>query len=60
MGALIFPGILNIDPDNPSLGIIGGLAAVLLAAFHSHIFHSHIILIIFGSILAVMILKIMV
>ncbi|MGA8944269.1 MAG: AzlD domain-containing protein [Thermoactinomyces sp.] len=54
LGALIFPGILTVDPDHPSLGIIGGLAAILLAYFHSHI-----ILIIFGSISAVMLTKIL-
>lgn len=54
LGALIFPGILKVDPANPSLGMIGGLAAVLLATFRSHI-----IVIIFGSIATVMMFKIM-
>src|SRR5699024_878184 len=31
LGALIFPGILLVQPDRPHIGIIGGLAAILLA-----------------------------
>ncbi|ELK47630.1 AzlD domain-containing protein [Halobacillus sp. ACCC02827] len=31
LGALIFPGILRVKPDAPQVGIIAGLAAVLLA-----------------------------
>jgi|SRR5690625_560011 len=31
LGALIFPGILLVKENEPHIGIIGGLAAVLLA-----------------------------
>lgn len=52
LGALIFPGILSVDAENPSFGLIGGLVAVLLAFFRCHI-----LLVIFGSIATVMVLK---
>jgi branched-subunit amino acid transport protein len=31
LGALIFPGILTVDPSRPWVGIVGGIAAVLTA-----------------------------
>lgn len=31
LGALIFPGILNVKPDQPHIGLIGGAVAVVLA-----------------------------
>jgi branched-subunit amino acid transport protein len=31
MAALIFPGILTVDPDRLYIGIVGGLVALLLA-----------------------------
>jgi len=37
LGALIFPGILNVIADQPHIGIIGGLAAILLSLFRFHI-----------------------
>ncbi|SEM67338.1 AzlD domain-containing protein [Lihuaxuella thermophila] len=31
LGALIFPGILTIDPSNPWIGVTGGIVACVLA-----------------------------
>ena len=31
MTALIFPGVLTVDTERPEIGIVGGLAAALLA-----------------------------
>jgi branched-subunit amino acid transport protein len=31
MAALIFPGILTVDPERPDIGIVGGAAAGILA-----------------------------
>ncbi len=31
MAALIFPGVLTINPDRPEIGIVGGLVATILA-----------------------------
>lgn len=31
LGALIFPGILTVKPDQPFIGIIGGIVAIILA-----------------------------
>lgn len=31
LGALIFPGILSVIPDQPHIGLIGGIVAVLLS-----------------------------
>lgn len=37
LGALIFPGVLWVDPDQPLLGLLGGLAALLLSWLNLHI-----------------------
>ncbi|MBU5595364.1 AzlD domain-containing protein [Amphibacillus sp. MSJ-3] len=37
LGALIFPGILNVIPDQPQIGFFGGLIAIVLALFRFHI-----------------------
>ena len=37
LGALIFPGILEVAPERPEVGLAGGLAAALLAWFELHI-----------------------
>ncbi|TGB05327.1 AzlD domain-containing protein [Halobacillus salinus] len=37
LGALIVPGILNVKPDAPQIGIIAGLVGVLLAWLNVHI-----------------------
>jgi len=31
LGALIFPGIITVIPEQPHIGIIGGIVAVLLS-----------------------------
>src|SRR5699024_7759549 len=31
LGALIFPGILSVNPDQPYIGLMGGLGSVTLA-----------------------------
>lgn len=31
LGALIFPGILTVKPDEPHIGLIGGIIAVALS-----------------------------
>ena len=37
LGALIFPGILKVAPEQPALGWMGGLTAVLLAILNIHL-----------------------
>lgn len=37
LGALIFPGVLLVDADQPLLGIVGGAAAFLLAMLELHV-----------------------
>ena len=49
LGALIFPGVLLVDSNHPLLGIIGGLVAVSLS-----LVNAHIVLIMMGSIVAVL------
>ncbi|ABR47423.1 branched-chain amino acid transport [Alkaliphilus metalliredigens QYMF] len=53
LGALIFPGVLSVDPQVPLLGLIGGIMAAILAYFKLHILY-----VILGSIFSVMLLKI--
>jgi len=31
LGALIFPGILTVKPDEPGIGLLGGIVAIILA-----------------------------
>lgn len=31
LGALIFPGILSVKEDDPKIGLLGGLVAIILA-----------------------------
>jgi len=45
LGALIFPGILSVD-SNLWFGVIGGLAAVLIA-----LANAHLIIVVLGSVL---------
>src|SRR5690625_2597050 len=33
LGALIFPGILSVYPDQPKIGIFGGIIAIILSLF---------------------------
>jgi len=37
LAALIFPGVLTVDQDEPLVGVIAGLFAALLAFFNLHI-----------------------
>ncbi|GGJ87981.1 hypothetical protein GCM10007063_08060 [Lentibacillus kapialis] len=48
LGALIFPGILSIIPDQPLVGVIGGIVAVALAYLGLNV-----ILVVIGAILTV-------
>ncbi|SET27380.1 Branched-chain amino acid transport protein [Natronincola peptidivorans] len=52
LGALIFPGILTVEANLPIVGLLGGLAAILLASLKLQIIY-----IVFGSIGTVMLLK---
>jgi|SRR5690625_892332 len=51
LGALIFPGIMSVQAGQPHIGIIGGLVAIVLAAFGLNI-----ILVIIGAIFTVFLL----
>lgn len=48
LGALIFPGILAVKPDQPHIGLIGGLVAVALAYLGLNV-----ILVVIGAIITV-------
>lgn len=37
LGALIFPGLLTVIPEQPCIGFVGGLTAVALALFRLNI-----------------------
>jgi branched-subunit amino acid transport protein len=37
LGALIFPGIMGVVPQEPAVGLLGGLAAAVLAFFRLHL-----------------------
>ncbi|MDC3413563.1 AzlD domain-containing protein [Aquibacillus sp. 3ASR75-11] len=39
LGALIFPGIMNVIPDKPYVGLIGGIVAIILAYFGLHVIY---------------------
>lgn len=52
LGALIFPGILTVAPDQPLVGVFGGVVAIILSLYNLAIGY-----IILGSILAVLIVK---
>lgn len=51
LGALIFPGIMNVKPDAPQIGIIAGMIAILLAWLNVHV-----IGVVFGAIVSVFLL----
>jgi len=53
LGALIFPGILSVNPDQPYVGLIGGLVAILLA-----LIGLNVILVVVGAIGAVFFLSV--
>ncbi|SFS98627.1 AzlD domain-containing protein [Marininema halotolerans] len=52
LGALIFPGILSVEKEEPLIGFMGGIVAVGLAYFRFHI-----IIVVLGAILTVFMLK---
>ena len=52
LGALIFPGVLLVEKDQPVLGLIGGATAFLLA-----LLNLHITLIMAGSVAAVLLIQ---
>ncbi|MBS1250887.1 MAG: hypothetical protein MAG431_02486 [Chloroflexi bacterium] len=52
LGALIFPGVLLVDEDQPLVGVVGGLVAGLLAYFRVHIIY-----IMTAAILAVLVMQ---
>ncbi|QKY68489.1 AzlD domain-containing protein [Lentibacillus sp. CBA3610] len=51
LGALIFPGVLSVIPDQPLIGLLGGAVAVVLAYFGLNV-----ILVVIGAILTVFLL----
>lgn len=51
LGALIFPGILSVIPEEPMVGIIGGIVAIILAYFGLNV-----VLVVLGAILTVFLL----
>lgn len=51
LGALIFPGIMTVKPDEPHIGIIGGFVAIILTTFGLNI-----ILVVAGAIITVFLL----
>ncbi|WP_430787875.1 AzlD domain-containing protein [Virgibacillus flavescens] len=53
LGALIFPGILSIRSEQPHVGIIGGLVAIVLAYVGLNV-----IFVVIGAIAAVFVLSI--
>ncbi len=53
LGALIFPGVILVEKDQPLLGLAGGLTALILA-----VLNLHITLVMAGAITMVIILQI--
>lgn len=51
LGALVFPGILSVIPEEPVIGIIGGIVAAILAYFGLNV-----VLVVVGAILTVFLL----
>jgi|SRR5690625_4378081 len=52
LGALIFPGILSVKPEQPLIGFVGGVIAILLAYIGLNV-----ILVVIGAIATVYILS---
>lgn len=48
LGALIFPGILTVKPDQPHIGLIGGIVAIGLAYIGLNV-----IIVVIGAIITV-------
>lgn len=53
LGALIFPGILAVKPDQPHIGLIGGIVAIALAYLGLNV-----ILVVIGAIATVFLVSI--
>lgn len=53
LGALIFPGILTVIPEEPVIGLIGGAVAIILACFGLNV-----VLVVLGAVLTVFLLTI--
>ena len=53
LGALIFPGVILVEKDQPLLGLAGGLTAFILAFLNLHL-----ILVMAGTITVVIILQV--
>ncbi len=51
LGALIFPGIFTVIPEEPLIGILGGAVAIILAYFGLNV-----VLVVLGAILTVFLL----
>ncbi|MEQ6376880.1 AzlD domain-containing protein [Bacillaceae bacterium S4-13-56] len=54
LGALIFPGILEVSPDKPYIGVIGGLVAVVIAFYVKNV-----ILVVLGAIGVVFLMQVL-
>ena len=52
LGALIMPGILTVKPDQPQIGLIGGIVAIGLAYFGLNI-----IVVVIGAIITIYVLS---
>ena len=52
LGALIFPGVLLVDKDQPLVGLLGGLTALALS-----LLNLHVTLVMAGSICAVLLFQ---
>ncbi|SES97740.1 Branched-chain amino acid transport protein [Salinibacillus kushneri] len=51
LGALIFPGIMTVIPDQPIIGLIGGVIAIVIAFFEVNVIFA-----VLGAILTVYLL----
>lgn len=52
LGALIFPGILTVDPGRPWVGLVGGLVACILA-----LLRLPFLIVILGAVAAVLVMN---
>ncbi|GAA0471039.1 AzlD domain-containing protein [Alkalibacillus silvisoli] len=51
LGALVFPGIMSVIPDQPWIGLLGGIVATVIA-----LFNLNVIFAVVGAILTVFLL----
>ncbi len=52
LGALIFPGIILVQEDQPLIGVVGGIVALVLS-----VLRVHVTLVMVGSIFSVLLLQ---